>query len=191
MAGKDDGDAVAVHDRAHGASSARAADALRERAVRGRLPVGHARELVEDRDREGRQLTQVEREVEGAAAAGEVLVELAARARRRFAASGGRAGRRCGRAARGARSGRDRTRSPRGRDPTPRRGDRRSASRRRRSRRRQAERRGGVAEAAVEIGRDGHEVILLRMRRTPVDVACRAASGDEPSADAIWSYERS
>ncbi len=53
------------------------------------------------------------------------------------------------------------------------------------------ERRGCLAEAAVEVGGDGHEVILLRMRRTPVDVACRAASGLEPSTDAIWSYERS
>ena len=67
MAGKDDGDAVAVHHGAHRSSGARAADALRERAVRGRLPVGHARELVEDRDREGRQLAQIEREVERAA----------------------------------------------------------------------------------------------------------------------------
>ena len=55
----------------------------------------------------------------------------------------------------------------------------------------EAEGRGCLAEAAVEIGGDGHVVILLRMRRTPVDAACRAASGLEPSADAIWSYERS
>ena len=55
----------------------------------------------------------------------------------------------------------------------------------------EAERERGVAESAVEVGGDGHDVILLRSRRTPVDVAWRAASGLEPSADAIWSYERS
>ena len=55
----------------------------------------------------------------------------------------------------------------------------------------QSEGRGCLAEAQVEVGGDGHELILLRMRRTPVDVACRAASWLEPSADAIWSYDRS
>ncbi len=51
----------------------------------------------------------------------------------------------------------------------------------------EVERRGGVSETAVEVGSDGHEVILLRMRRTPVDVAWRAASGLDSSTDAIWS----
>ena len=55
----------------------------------------------------------------------------------------------------------------------------------------EVERRGGVSETAVEVGSDGHEVILLRMRRTPVDVAWRAASGLDSSTNAIWSYERS
>ena len=45
---------------------------------------------------------------------------------------------------------------------------------------------GGVAEAAVEIGGNGH-AILLRSRRTPDEVAWRAASGDESSAAAICS----
>ena len=45
---------------------------------------------------------------------------------------------------------------------------------------------GGVAEAAVEIGGNGH-AILLRSRRTPEDVAWRAASGDESSTAAICS----
>ena len=162
-----------------------------KRAVCGRLPVGHARELVEDGDRECRQLTQVERQVERAAAAREVLVELAARAvhasRRAEDARAGDAGKLLEAL---ARVGVER--------------DRREAAIRRRDEEiadgrvddvvadvDQTERRGRVAEAPVEIRRDGHEVILLRMRRTPVDVACRAASGDEPSADAICSYERS
>ena len=41
---------------------------------------------------------------------------------------------------------------------------------------------GGVAEAAVELAGDGHVDSFLRRRRTPDDAACRAASGDEPSA---------
>ena len=44
----------------------------------------------------------------------------------------------------------------------------------------------GGAEAAVEIGGDGH-VILLRKRRTPEEAAWRAASGLESSAAAICS----
>ncbi len=46
---------------------------------------------------------------------------------------------------------------------------------------------GGVAEAAVEIGRDGHGRASFRSRRTPVEAAWRAASGLESSAAAIWS----
>ena len=44
-----------------------------------------------------------------------------------------------------------------------------------------------VAEAAVEIGRDGHGRASLRSRRTPVEAAWRAASGLESSTAAIWS----
>ena len=48
------------------------------------------------------------------------------------------------------------------------------------------------AESAIEIGGDDHSAVLLvRILRTPVDVACRAASGLDPSAAAICSYERS
>ena len=77
-----------------------------------------------------------------------------------------------------------------GGDPTLRRGDEQGADRRVDDVEAQVDetqRSGCVAEAAVELGRDGHEAILLRRRRTPVDVAWRAATADEPSAPAIWS----
>src|SRR4029453_10730489 len=38
---------------------------------------------------------------------------------------------------------------------------------------------GSVAEAAVEVGGDGHACSFLRSRRTPADAAWRAASSDE------------
>src|SRR5262249_14191416 len=47
---------------------------------------------------------------------------------------------------------------------------------------------GDVAEAAVEIGRDGHLVSLLRRRRTPAEAAWRAASSEDPSAAPIAAY---
>ena len=57
----------------------------------------------------------------------------------------------------------------------------------------QAFRGGGLAEAAVELGRDGHGVpptessVWARRRRIPDDAAWRAASGLEPSAVAMSS----
>ena len=48
----------------------------------------------------------------------------------------------------------------------------------------------GVAEAGIEFGGNGH-VSLLRSRRTPEEVACRAASSLEPSAAPMSAYGRS
>ena len=149
-------------------------------------PYGHACELVEDGDGERRLAPEVELEVEDPAAAGEVVVELAPGLVERP------------RDAEDARAG----------DPgqplelllgigvvrDPREaaiGDRREE---------RAELAvddvvggvehpgpgGGVAEALVEIGGNGHWA-LLRSRRTPEDVAWRAASGLESSAAAICS----
>ena len=46
---------------------------------------------------------------------------------------------------------------------------------------------GGVAEAAIEIGRNVHAVFSFRSRRTPVEAAWRAASGLDSSTTAICS----
>ena len=51
----------------------------------------------------------------------------------------------------------------------------------------QAGPRGGLAEAAIEVGGNGHPFLLARSRRTPVDAAWRAATGLDSSAAAICS----
>ncbi len=166
-------------------------DAPCQLPVGRRLAVRHAGELAEDRHGEGRQRAQVEREVEGAALALEVLVELATR---RVDAPGRAEDARAGDARQllepipGISVERDRS------EPAVGSRDEQVADGRVDDVEAdvdEPERRRSLAEAAVEVWRDGHEAILLRMRRTPVDAAWRAASGDEPSADAIWSYERS
>ena len=50
---------------------------------------------------------------------------------------------------------------------------------------------GGLPEAAVELGGNGHRICSFLRRRTPAEAAWRAASGLESSAAAICSYVRS
>ncbi len=172
MARKHDRNPVAVHHRPDGTRGARVADAARKLAVRRRLAVRDARELVENRDREGRKSTEIEREVEALPASVRSTRRARGGRRRRSAASGARAALRFVRAARACSPGsasNEIVASPRSDAATKSVADRRvddveaDVD--------QAERRRGVAEAAVEIGGDGHDEILLRMRRTPVDAA--------------------
>ena len=165
----------------------RLAGALGEAGVRGRLAEGHARELVQDALAERRQPAQVDGEIEGVPATLEVLVELAMHV-----------------VDRGRRPQHPATRQPLDalelgvgirveRDPQQPAiggGDEQLAEGRLDEvvpRVEHAAAGGGVAKAPVEVGRNAHALFSFRSRRTPVDAACRAASGLESSAAAICS----
>ena len=186
MAGEHDRDAVPVHHRADGARGARIAGPLGELAVRRGLAVRHLRELGEDAQRELGQTAHVEREVERGAAAGEVVVELAA----------GLVERAGGTQDAPSRKPRERLELVLGvgierdaREPViGHRGQQGAelAVDHVVSGVEQVGARRGVAETAIEVGGNGH-VILLRRRRTPDEAACRAASALESSTAAICS----
>ena len=153
-------------------------DLRRESAVRLGAAVGHAGELVQHLLVERRD-AKVEREVEGLATAGEVLVQLAphgverrpqhagAEHARELVLSGVDA---VAETAESAVGHRDEQLAERRVDQVVAGID-------------QPCRQGGGAEADVEIGSDSrHGALLALSRRTPDDAAARAASSDEPSA---------
>jgi hypothetical protein len=78
MAGEHDRKRIVAHHRSDGACGARGARGFRELAVACRLAVGNARERAENAARELAHI-EIERELEDAAIAGEVLLELSGR----------------------------------------------------------------------------------------------------------------
>ena len=160
---------------------ARAAGARGERAVGRQLAVGHTRELLEHGTAEFARRAEVELKLELLPLAGEVLVELPPHL--------------VGGAWRAEHAGAEEPSQALGlcvrvgvvvdlADAAPGDGYEQLADRcvvQVVGDVEQALRGGGVAEAPVELGRDGHESSFLRSRRTPDEAACLAASGEEPS----------
>jgi hypothetical protein len=184
VAGNDDRDRVPVERSADRPRRARAADAVSEPAVGRRRAVRDALELLEHELLEGGQRGEVDNEVELAAAALEVLVELSPRLVERAwrPEHPGAVGpgeplelgfrlRIEGDAANTALGGGDEKLADRGIGQVV--GDVECAFCG-----------GALPKGAVEAGGDSHVVLLLR-RRTPEEAACRAASSLEPSAAAI------
>jgi len=77
VAGDDDRHRGAPDGRSDGANAVKAADRACDRPVRRRRAVRDASDLGPDAARERGALIEIERDIEGAALAGEVLVQLA------------------------------------------------------------------------------------------------------------------